>query len=134
MYKNNNIYVPIFTKNKTGYVFKQFALFNRIYNDYGVIDWQKSNLVLEETGELSIRDLPSGYSFNRFDDLNSTDIHNQAMRGVDFGNVPATSKRALATSLDDMLNYEFDRFIEMLVENDLIKQSENNFEIQEVNC
>jgi len=134
VYKNNNIYVPIFTKNRTGYVFKQFALFNRVYNDYGVIDWQKSNLVLEETGELSIRDLPSGYSFNRFNDLNNTDIHNQAMRGVDFGNVPITSIRALNTSLNDMLNYEFDRFIQLLAENDLIKQSENNFEIQEVNC
>lgn len=134
VYKNNNIYVPIFTKNKTGYVFKQFALFNRVYNDNGVIDWQKSNLVLEETGELSIRNLPSGYSFNRFNDLNNTDIHNQAMRGVDYGNVPATSIRALYTSLDDMLNYEFDRFIQMLAENDLIKQSENSFEIQEVKC
>ena len=134
VYKSNNIYVPIFTKNKTGYVFKQFALLNRVYNDYGVIDWQKSNLVLEETGELDIRSLPSGYSFNRFEDFNDTDIHNQAMRGIDYGNMSSISVRSLFTSLNEMLDTEFDRFLQMLLETNLLKQSENIYEIKEVKC
>lgn len=104
--KNNNIFVPIFEVvdgNRT--VFKQFAKYDMVFTD-GILDWSKSKLDYENTGNLTINDLPRGYNFGKFKEAGFNKLRLDALANKPMENVDGL--------ILQHINDEYNRFINKL--------------------
>jgi hypothetical protein len=123
---NNNIFVPIFEVvdgNRT--VFKQFAKYDMVFTD-GILDWKQSKLDYENTGNLTVNDLPRGYNFGKFKEAGLNKLRLDAIANKPMENVDGLVLQHI--------NDEYNRFINKLETLKLLEVTDDFELYNDPNC